>query len=400
MYPIKTKTKYDPNNLAASANTYTTVYLGNYVAGDYGEGDGSHPGVDIVPMTTHDTVASVLDGVVKFAGTNASEGNYVVVRHDGAPHPDDASKTTTLFSCYLHLSELGVATGDTVKEGDPIGKTGNTGQSTGEHLHFQIDRAEALFHPYWPFTFGEAQEAGLGFFDAVNRGLGLEKARKFTVNPLVYLDSIAGKTGATASSATASVPATTATVAASAGGGSTAATTTASFSDVPASSPYAAAIAFVKDHGIASGSNGMFRPNDTVTRGEILKMAFNASARSLSSDSTQHFSDVAPDNSFFAYVNTARESGAVGGYPDGTFRPNNPVTRAEALKIALGIMNIVPDSASFQVFNDVPTTAWVAPYANWAKTMDLFDDGSGNFRPDASATRAEVAGIIYAAKTA
>ena len=80
-----------------------------------------------------------------------------------------------------------------MSEGDIIGKCGNTGNvsgSTGEHLHFQIDRQEAPFHPYWPFSFAEAQAAGLGFFEAVNKGLGRENARKYTINPLVYLDKI------------------------------------------------------------------------------------------------------------------------------------------------------------------------------------------------------------------
>jgi murein DD-endopeptidase MepM/ murein hydrolase activator NlpD len=53
--------------------------------------------------------------------------------------------------------------------GQEIGKTGSTGMSTGEHLHFQIDRASAPFHPYWPFSFKEARDLGLGFMEAVNR---------------------------------------------------------------------------------------------------------------------------------------------------------------------------------------------------------------------------------------
>jgi len=59
--------------------------------------------------------------------------------------------------------------GQLVQEGDIIGQTGSTGNSIGEHLHFQIDRSEALFHPYWPFTFAQANTAGLGFFDAINK---------------------------------------------------------------------------------------------------------------------------------------------------------------------------------------------------------------------------------------
>ncbi len=81
MYPIKTAKPYNPNDLANLANIYTTAYLGNYIAGDYDEGSGSHPGVDIMPMVPHDSVFAVLDGIVTVAAQNASEGNFVVIQH-------------------------------------------------------------------------------------------------------------------------------------------------------------------------------------------------------------------------------------------------------------------------------------------------------------------------------
>lgn len=190
MYPLKTKAKYDANNLGATTDTYTTVYLGNYISGDYSEGHGSHPGVDIMPIMLNDIVFSCLDGVVQVAQNKATEGNYVVIKHDNVPDPINPNVKTTLYSCYLHLSEYSVTPGQLVSEGDVIGKTGNTGNSMGEHLHFQIDRAEAPFHPYWPFNFAEAKTANLGFFEAINNGLGIDNARKHTINPLIYLDQI------------------------------------------------------------------------------------------------------------------------------------------------------------------------------------------------------------------
>ncbi len=43
MYPIRTLESYKPERLSLLGNIYTTVYLGNYIAGDYGEENGSHP---------------------------------------------------------------------------------------------------------------------------------------------------------------------------------------------------------------------------------------------------------------------------------------------------------------------------------------------------------------------
>lgn len=205
MYPLKTIVKYNPLNLADSANTFTTVYLGNYVPGNFNEGVGSHCGVDIFPIVTHDNIYACMDGVVGMAENKPADGNCIVIRHDNVPDPLDMTKKTTLYSCHLHLSEMSVTVGQLVSEGDVIGKSGNTGNvtgSTGEHLHFQIDRAEAPFHPYWPFTFADSKAAGLGFFESVNAGLGLENAKKFTVNPLVYLDRIETYNGTSPASVT------------------------------------------------------------------------------------------------------------------------------------------------------------------------------------------------------
>jgi murein DD-endopeptidase MepM/ murein hydrolase activator NlpD len=105
MYPIKTTKLYNPNSLNTSADVYTTVYLGNYIAGDYEEEGGSHPGVDIVPMIPNAPVSAVLDGVVVTARNNSSEGNYIVIEHTGVSYQGTVA---TYYSCYLHLSILSV----------------------------------------------------------------------------------------------------------------------------------------------------------------------------------------------------------------------------------------------------------------------------------------------------
>ena len=63
------------------------------------------------------------------SGYSSAWGNYIIINHGGG--------YTTL---YAHLSRRNVAKGDTVKQGTVIGKSGNTGYSTGPHLHFEINQ--------------------------------------------------------------------------------------------------------------------------------------------------------------------------------------------------------------------------------------------------------------------
>lgn len=120
-----------------------------------------------MPMNPKAPVYAVLEGEVIEATKKASEGNFVLIKHRGVG--GKVGNAGTFYSCYLHLDSFCVSKGDRVSEGDEIGRSGNTGLSTGEHLHFQIDTWDAPFHPYWPFSTQEANNLGLGFFDAVNK---------------------------------------------------------------------------------------------------------------------------------------------------------------------------------------------------------------------------------------
>ena len=67
-----------------------------------------------------------------------------------------------------------------------------SGIATTPHLHLQIDTSDAPFHPYWHFTSSEARDAGLDFFSAVNAGLGKDKAMKYTIHPMIFINTYLG----------------------------------------------------------------------------------------------------------------------------------------------------------------------------------------------------------------
>ncbi len=74
-------------------------------------------------------VKTVADGVVSKAGFSKSAGYYIVINHPGS-----------YSSVYMHLSKLHVKQGQRVKIGELIARSGNTGLSTGPHLHFELHR--------------------------------------------------------------------------------------------------------------------------------------------------------------------------------------------------------------------------------------------------------------------
>lgn len=111
---------------------------------------------------------------------------------------------------------------------------------------------------------------------------------------------------------------------------------------------------------------------------------------------TNYFSDIDPTSWQAPYANTAKANNVIGGYPDGTFKPNNPITRAEAFKVIINTFHSgTLDTVSFAVFDDVPVTDWSAPYANFAKTNALIAFSGNLFEPNKLMSRGEVANAIY-----
>jgi len=97
--------------------------------------DMMHGGLDIsAPMST--PVKAPAAGIVIASGPEKSLGNVIVVSHGYG-----------FKTLYAHMSKLRVRTGQNVKRGDLIGEVGNTGLSTGPHLHYEIELNGAAVDP-------------------------------------------------------------------------------------------------------------------------------------------------------------------------------------------------------------------------------------------------------------
>jgi beta-lactamase regulating signal transducer with metallopeptidase domain/biotin carboxyl carrier protein len=95
-----------------------------------------HPGYDMVGYGK-DTIYAVFSGTISKSDlARRTYGNYIIIKHDN-----------DLETLYAHNSVNLVKEGDVVKAGQPIGIIGNTGRSTGEHLHFEIKKGGEAIDP-------------------------------------------------------------------------------------------------------------------------------------------------------------------------------------------------------------------------------------------------------------
>ncbi len=109
---------------------------GGYISSKMGYRWGrKHEGIDIARPSGYNIKAAD-NGVVVAAGRDGTYGNRVIINHQ------NGYKTT-----YAHLSSISVSVGDVVPQGSVIGVMGNTGRSTGIHLHFEVEKNGVTINP-------------------------------------------------------------------------------------------------------------------------------------------------------------------------------------------------------------------------------------------------------------
>lgn len=139
-----------------------------------------------------------------------------------------------------------------------------------------------------------------------------------------------------------------------------------------------------------------FEPDVMLSRLDVVTMLIKArNIRLPSRRFQQRFSDVTVQHPSWRSIHAAAERGIINGYPDGTFRPTAPVSRAEALKMILQTFETSilrhPDIS----FSDVPHDAWFFPYLQQAVALELIRGyPDGTFRPQARVTLGEFAKIL------
>ncbi len=125
-------------------------------------------------------------------------------------------------------------------------------------------------------------------------------------------------------------------------------------------------------------SKGIFAPDDVLSRAEFIKIALNAIGEDV-----DPFEDV-EDSPFFdvplyawyvPYVKRAKQLGLINGYPDGSFKPDSPINRVEAIKILMSAFQFDLQSVGQRTdnFGDILTWEWYFPATNFAVHHRLID---------------------------
>lgn len=526
--------------------TYPVLNMGDYLLAGH-EGNGSHTGIDIkLPMNT--PIRAIADGVVyKSESKPTGFGTYVSLAHMNVPNPNNKTEKINIVSTYAHLSSSSVINGQKVKKGQIIGKSGSSGMATAPHLHFQIDKDSADFHPYWPFSWNDVRSAGLNsYFEAVNKGVGARNGHKHTIHPVQFISAFENYQGIEENLVVSTTPIIETNTSdkqltepqntshthteehslqdlnhtseyaesnrafepeiktndqkrkyheaqrkaenekegnksfhrammeeslsfdtdlsfipgeaeivevhiedenliASNGiliestlkhlaevkpsrltkknfenGTAQVSVKTESdssfrliakgdfgqikskslrasiFEDIPKTHRYADAIKYLKDNQIVKGyGDGTFRADNQINRAESVKILLEGN-NIPTSEQTSSFPDVGTNAWFTPYVATASKQGIVKGYSDGSFKPEQPISRAEFTKVALETANIAIPNEANNLYADVKEDMWFSRYMSVAKRYNFFETyGGGNVEPSRPITRGEAAFIMY-----
>lgn len=160
--------------------------------------------------------------------------------------------------------------------------------------------------------------------------------------------------------------------------------------DVPSNHIYAPAITHFTDTGLVSGyGDGSFGPEQDINRVEALKILMDywqpeAAAEIL----PVSFTDLETDAWYLDSLESAVSLGIVSGYPDGSFKPEQTVNKAEALKMILlsGGLNFTAQEGE----------NWHAPYMDYAIAEGLITiEDSGTYEPEKTLTRGEFMELLY-----
>jgi len=161
-------------------------------------------------------------------------------------------------------------------------------------------------------------------------------------------------------------------------------------------------ISYIGTLGIINGyPDGRFKPNGSITRAELAALLIRTKMggdKKVPAATSQVFADVPLSHWAAKYVNLAAKLGIVKGYPDGTFKPSSKVTRAEGLAM-IARFGGVKQILYTDIFIDVKRTHWASPIIAGAYQEGMLIYFKDKpFAPSQKLTRAESVEMLYRSK--
>ncbi|MEO8284897.1 MAG: S-layer homology domain-containing protein [Chloroflexota bacterium] len=174
------------------------------------------------------------------------------------------------------------------------------------------------------------------------------------------------------------------------------------FTDLPDTHWAYSYVAYLYCRGIVSGyADGTYRPNEGSSRGQFSKLLVLGLSWVPYSPFYPSFSDVQPGSTFYTYVEAALLHGAISGYPDGTFRPGDPVTRGQVAKMLVIGKGWPLVSPSSPTFSDVLPGSTFYSYIETAFAHGIVNGfADGTYQPGQAVSRAQLAKMVALAAQA
>ena len=173
------------------------------------------------------------------------------------------------------------------------------------------------------------------------------------------------------------------------------------FADVAKGSWYYEGVRYAYENGLMSGTGeGTFSPDLPTSRGMLVTILYRLAGSPAAGSAS--FTDVAKGRWYADGVSWASANGVVSGYPDGSFRPNDTITRGQMAAILYQYARIqgkLDDSrADLSIFSDLDSlSAYAKEPMSWAVAQGLFSGVSADtLAPGGSTTRAQAAVILTA----
>ncbi len=176
------------------------------------------------------------------------------------------------------------------------------------------------------------------------------------------------------------------------------------YPDVARTAWYSTPIAFCQQHQLMDGvSRERFQPEAPLTRAALAESLYRLAGSPLEAaggednqDEASPFADVGPDHPNFAAIRWAKHNGVVSGYEDGSFGPEDPVTREQIASLLWNQQGGQEQEPPRAPFTDLEAVSdWARTAVNWAYQAKMMSGNTdGTFLPQNNATRAEGAAIV------